>query len=196
MPSQGGWTDKKEAKLRELWGGTDSTAEIGRKIGMSKNAIVGKAHRLHLPARPSPIIRDGKPRKPARARPVRMEPTVLPLASLAMPAPEPVARVEDDVERFRDFRAATVPGPLPLSEFKPLAPRAADGDGCRWINGDPGRGEKWSFCNAGLSPLCRHRSWCEGHRKLVWVRGRDRREDDTVPKLGGQLFAAVQHRAA
>jgi len=29
--------------------------EIGRHLGVSKNAVVGKAHRLDLPGRPSPI---------------------------------------------------------------------------------------------------------------------------------------------
>ena len=35
----------------------DGRYEIGRRMGISKNAVVGKAHRLNLPARPSPIRR-------------------------------------------------------------------------------------------------------------------------------------------
>ena len=42
------------ARLRDLWAEGLSTAEIGRRLGVSKNAIVGKAHRLELSARPSP----------------------------------------------------------------------------------------------------------------------------------------------
>lgn len=49
------WTDELIAKLRELWGQGLSTAEIGRQLSITKNAVVGKAHRLGLPPRPSPI---------------------------------------------------------------------------------------------------------------------------------------------
>ena len=33
-----------------------ATAEIGRRMGVTKNTVVGKAHRLDLPARPSPML--------------------------------------------------------------------------------------------------------------------------------------------
>lgn len=49
------WSEEKIAKLRILWAEGHSTAEIGRRINVSKNAVVGKVHRLDLPARPSPI---------------------------------------------------------------------------------------------------------------------------------------------
>lgn len=50
------WDDDNIATLRRLWAEGLSAAEIGRRIGVSKNAVVGKAHRLRLPARPSPLI--------------------------------------------------------------------------------------------------------------------------------------------
>jgi GcrA cell cycle regulator len=53
------WNDDTIAKIRALWGEGLSTAEIGRRMGVSKNSIVGKAHRLNLPPRPSPIRREG-----------------------------------------------------------------------------------------------------------------------------------------
>ncbi|HET8995583.1 MAG TPA: GcrA family cell cycle regulator, partial [Acetobacteraceae bacterium] len=53
------WADETITRLRELWSEGHSTAEIGRRLGVSKNAVVGKAHRLDLPARPSPIRREG-----------------------------------------------------------------------------------------------------------------------------------------
>jgi len=52
------WSDEVISHLRALWAEGHSTAEIGRRLGVTKNAIVGKAHRLDLPARPSPIRRD------------------------------------------------------------------------------------------------------------------------------------------
>ena len=53
------WAEETIVRLRALWDEGHSTAEIGRRLGVSKNAVVGKAHRLDLPARPSPIRRDG-----------------------------------------------------------------------------------------------------------------------------------------
>jgi len=54
------WTDELTANLRALWAEGLSTAAIGRRLNISKNAVVGKAHRLNLPARPSPIKQGGK----------------------------------------------------------------------------------------------------------------------------------------
>lgn len=51
------WTPELISTLRRLWDEGASTAEIGRQLGISKNAVVGKAHRLELSARPSPIKR-------------------------------------------------------------------------------------------------------------------------------------------
>src|SRR5271165_1847740 len=53
------WNDETIVRLRTFWNEGLSTAEIGRRIGVSKNAVVGKAHRLGLSARPSPIRRGG-----------------------------------------------------------------------------------------------------------------------------------------
>ncbi len=52
------WSEETILQLRELWDQGLSTAEIGRRLGVTTNAIVGKAHRLDLPARPSPIQRE------------------------------------------------------------------------------------------------------------------------------------------
>jgi GcrA cell cycle regulator len=77
------WTDETILRLREFWAEGHSTAEIGRRLGVSKNAIVGKAHRLDLPARPSPIRREGNTETATRRAPVRRVegPTLPPLAS-------------------------------------------------------------------------------------------------------------------
>ena len=52
------WTDEKIEDLKKLWAKGLSTAEIGRELGVSKNAVVGKSHRLGLKPRPSPISCD------------------------------------------------------------------------------------------------------------------------------------------
>lgn len=53
------WTPERIAEVTRLWDEGLTTAEIGKIVGVSKNAVVGKAHRLGLPARPSPIRRNG-----------------------------------------------------------------------------------------------------------------------------------------
>jgi len=55
------WAEETIVRLRELWDEGHSTAQIALRLGVSKNAVVGKAHRLDLPARPSPIKREGAP---------------------------------------------------------------------------------------------------------------------------------------
>jgi GcrA cell cycle regulator len=49
------WTDDRINALTNLWSEGLSTAEIGRRLGITKNAVVGKAHRLSLTPRPSPV---------------------------------------------------------------------------------------------------------------------------------------------
>lgn len=51
------WTDERITELTELWEANTPTNEIARIMGLTKNQVIGKAHRLELPGRPSPIIR-------------------------------------------------------------------------------------------------------------------------------------------
>jgi hypothetical protein len=52
-----GWTEERVDQLTQLWIEGLSASEIGRRLEVSKNAVIGKAHRLGLPSRPSPIKR-------------------------------------------------------------------------------------------------------------------------------------------
>jgi GcrA cell cycle regulator len=56
------WTPELVTQLSALWKQGLSTAEIGRRLNISKNAVVGKAHRLLLDPRPSPLKRPPAPR--------------------------------------------------------------------------------------------------------------------------------------
>lgn len=52
------WTDERVEMLRQLWGSGKSASEIAQVLGgISRNAVIGKAHRLGLSGRPSPIKR-------------------------------------------------------------------------------------------------------------------------------------------
>ena len=63
------WNDENVGRLKELWDQGLPTAQIGKLLDFTKNAVVGKAHRIGLERRPSPIRRTAvKPdRKKARS---------------------------------------------------------------------------------------------------------------------------------
>ncbi|EIZ80772.1 GcrA cell cycle regulator [Novosphingobium sp. Rr 2-17] len=92
------WTDERIEKLTKMWEGGSTASQIADELGgVSRNAVIGKAHRLGLKARPSPV----KPNeKPARApvpvakkpRPDTPAPSIeaAPEAPAAPRAPAPV----------------------------------------------------------------------------------------------------------
>lgn len=51
------WTDERVARLKELWDKGLSASQIAQELGdgLSRNAVIGKAHRMGLSARPSPL---------------------------------------------------------------------------------------------------------------------------------------------
>ena len=57
------WNEEKLNKLKSLWDKGLPITKIGLELGVSRNAIAGKAHRLGLPKRNSPISKSGDPRK-------------------------------------------------------------------------------------------------------------------------------------
>jgi GcrA cell cycle regulator len=89
------WTAEADAELRRLHAQGKSYKAIGAALGISKNSVVGRAHRLQLPARPSPIARTtsggGAGHAPAR----RTVATVAQRSEAAPPSPPvPDARPE------------------------------------------------------------------------------------------------------
>lgn len=62
------WTAGKVQTLRASWAVSTSAREISLELGTTKNAIIGKAHRLELPARPNPIKRPPPPPRPKPSR--------------------------------------------------------------------------------------------------------------------------------
>jgi GcrA cell cycle regulator len=91
------WTDERIDRLKELWTQGNTASQIAEELGgVSRNAVIGKAHRLGLQARPSPV----KANEPAPAAAVAPPPTPVeeapaPAAAAAEPAaPEPAPIVE------------------------------------------------------------------------------------------------------
>ncbi|HSU06852.1 MAG TPA: GcrA family cell cycle regulator [Acetobacteraceae bacterium] len=162
------WTEDTIQRLRALWSDGLSTAEIGRRLGISKNAVVGKAHRLELSARPSPIRRDGSPPRPRRAPVPRVAgPTLPPLASTRT-VPTVIGPA------LRPAVATAAPAPSPIPRLQPVAPRPYGRViTCCWPIGEPGTRE-FRFCDDQSVP---GKPYCEDHAQLAYVKIRDRRED-------------------
>ncbi len=90
------WTDERIEKLTKMWEGGATASQIAEELGgVSRNAVIGKAHRLGLKARPSPVKPNEKPEpaprvaKPVVEAPPRAAPTSAPRA--APPPAQPVA---------------------------------------------------------------------------------------------------------
>jgi GcrA cell cycle regulator len=80
------WPEEKIEHLKVLWSSGISSMEISIAMKITKNAVLGKVHRLRLPARPSPIKRYTAPDAP----PVSFLPPLPdPLPSPEKPIPEP-----------------------------------------------------------------------------------------------------------
>jgi GcrA cell cycle regulator len=106
------WTDERIATLRKMWEGGATASEIATELGgVSRNAVIGKAHRLGLKARPSPVKANEK-KKPAAA-PAARKPA--PTAATAR-APDPAA-ADEATER---------PAPRPAAAQPPRAEAASD----------------------------------------------------------------------
>ena len=60
------WTDERIELLKNLWDSGQSASQIAKELGegVTRNAVIGKAHRLGLKSRPSPVKAD-KPEAPA-----------------------------------------------------------------------------------------------------------------------------------
>ena len=63
MENKSVWDKIKLDQLEKLWSEGMPITKIGIELGVSRNAIAGKAHRLGLPKRNSPISKSGEPRK-------------------------------------------------------------------------------------------------------------------------------------
>jgi GcrA cell cycle regulator len=110
------WTDERIATLKKMWEGGATASEIAAELGgVSRNAVIGKAHRLGLKARPSPVKANEK-KKPAAAAPAAKKPA----APAAPRAPaEPAERAPAE--------AAERPAPRPAAPAAPRAEPAGDG---------------------------------------------------------------------
>ena len=169
------WTDDKVSMLREFWGQGLSANQIAQRIGgVTRNAVIGKAHRLGLDGRPSPI-KAGPPGSAPRTRP----------AAKRVPVPRirlkvALRRVLQDSTQGRTPASGRTPaagqaigatqGAVSAAQFGPSPALRyvvrAGGPACKWPNGDPGDAD-FHFCGA---PAADGRPYCPDHCAIAYVR--------------------------
>ena len=122
------WTEERIEKLKTLWEEGHPASRIAEELGgVSRNAVIGKAHRLGLEKRPSPVKASAKTEK-AKAEKAAAESAAAKKAGAAKPAaakkaemPEKPAAPEADVDADADSDADDA---LPISPKVPLSARS------------------------------------------------------------------------
>lgn len=156
------WTEQKIQMLKDMWGHGYSASEIAKHLGgLTRNAVIGKAHRLKLSSRPSPIKREdeiGLPgsgesvvptmkssRKRVMLRPLPVVPT--PPNTVKTPSAKDVFRSLDNIKRSEG-----------------IAVTKAGDRHCRWPVGDP-RSPDFRFCGcAAYEGL----PYCVDHARVAY----------------------------
>lgn len=163
------WTDEMVDQLRAMWAEGLTTGEIGKRLGVSKNSIVGKVHRLGLSGRPSPIKKkedaDSEAAPTAELKTVKEKPTkeLKPHKTKVEKAmPEPAAKVDiKAMERESEPQTAAVHtrnGKTMLTDL--------DNHTCRWPLGDP-KDENFHFCGRKVRI---GQTYCDEHANIAYVK--------------------------
>ena len=125
-----GWTDERVELLKKLWQDGLSASQIAKQLGgVTRNAVIGKVHRLGLSGRAAPskpqrtVFKAPRPARPAAAAPSAPRRIAEPVAS--HPAPAPV--------RYADEKPGTATV-LTLGAHM-----------CKWPIGDPAQ-DNFTFC--------------------------------------------------
>jgi GcrA cell cycle regulator len=113
------WTDERIDQLKAMWEKGLTASQIADELGgVSRNAVIGKAHRLGLQSRPSPVKANEAPKK---AAPVRKP---APAAETEAPKPAPVQHSAPAPVRAAPPAAAPAPSfATPSTDAPPPAPQ-------------------------------------------------------------------------
>ena len=154
-----GWTEERVNTLRKLWTEGLSASQIAKQLGgVTRNAVIGKVHRLGLAGRATPSRPAKRPVRAARPR------IVSPTAPRLRPAPglPPVIVPQLEPLRGEDGRTATV---LSLNERM-----------CKFPIGDPNDAD-FAFCgrDACSGP------YCQDHARLAYQPSQARKRRTSEP---------------
>lgn len=135
------WTDDRVSLLKKLWGEGCTAAEIAKELGgVTRNAVIGKAHRLKLSGRVSPIQQNNK--KPVERK-----------------VAERVSVVQAGKVPALTEKLLKKPANSQLCSLLELKPRA-----CRWPVGDP-KDEHFGFCGENAMTGL---PYCSDHAKQAY----------------------------
>ncbi|MEM7742904.1 MAG: GcrA family cell cycle regulator [Pseudomonadota bacterium] len=182
------WTDERVEKLRELWGEGKSASQIAKELGgVTRNAVIGKVHRLGLSNRAASPAEEAKPAEPVKAKaaapkkPVQEAPAVVEAA----PVPAPVTPQRRVAPQIRDASQPRAPGaPTPeeeaaratLVEIQKFAKRISllelTERTCKWPIGDP-TDDDFAFCGLQAVP---GKPYCENHVAVAFQPMSSRRD--------------------
>lgn len=154
-----GWTDDRVETLKKLWADGLSASQIAAELGggVTRNAVIGKVHRLGLSGRgkTSPSAGQPRPRKPTRppSHPMTLVGGARLGGAVVARAPAATPGIQPQPERLREEDVV-----IPMSQRVTIM-ELREGM-CRWPLGDPTTPE-FRFCGAqsfaGI-PYCAHHS--------------------------------------
>jgi GcrA cell cycle regulator len=149
------WDEALVERLKILWAEGVPTSRIARLLGptVTKNAVIGKVHRLRLRMRKSPITHPRGVSRPLKARPPRPSRSKAPpSASLPLPVPEPPPKPKPPP---RPIPPRKKPGTFTLLDLRPHE--------CKWPVNSPPRGSAaYLFCGNPVETG----SYCSEHAAI------------------------------
>ncbi len=168
-----GWTEERVEKLKELWAEGLSASEIARVLGgVTRNAVIGKVHRLRLagraparrgkPASGSPAKRREPRKKTATQRPA----TPVTNGATALKAQKETAPVEAVKAEVAPLSLVESPCEGRITNIMDLTHKT-----CRWPIGDP-TDENFAYCGDNAQPGS---PYCEHHARIAYQSATDRR---------------------
>ncbi|KCZ92726.1 GcrA family cell cycle regulator [Hyphomonas johnsonii] len=173
------WTDERVNVLKKLWAEGHSASQIAKQLGgVTRNAVIGKVHRLGLSGRATPSRPVKRPPRLARPKPRLMPDGTVTTPAAAAPAPTEHARPVE-----RPAMIAPLP-PLKLADGGAATILTLRDSMCKWPIGDPAD-PKFAFC--GRKSDCG--PYCAEHAKVAFqpARKRDQKKSqyDYVRRIAG-----------
>lgn len=149
------WTDERVSLLKKLWGEGHTAAEIAKQLGgVTRNAVIGKAHRLKLSNRVSPIQQNKKPaNKNVERKTARKASSASSVSARSLGDVSSSSSIDKDAQEAHSNKSGE------LYSLMDLKPRM-----CRWPCGDP-KQEGFGFCGDPAMPGL---PYCEKHAKMAY----------------------------